>query len=115
MKLSDLIKETQEVSPFLFVTKNGNLFKVYRSNNNGGDRDDAIQVQSVTRMWTLRGQPRCAVDPVVATVKLSDGYEVLSASEAYDMYQLQHGFAKRLAAGASESPNYIRQINNIDS
>lgn len=115
MRLSELIKETQEVSPFLYIAKNSTLFKVYRSNYNGTGLSDAVQCQQVKRMWTFKGEPRCSVDPDVITVKLSSGYDVLSPHQAYDIYQLTHGFAKGLAGDASESPNFIRQINDIDS
>lgn len=115
MRLHQILERVQEVTPHHYVAKFGNIFRVYKHNYDGVSLSDAVQVQPVKRMWVRGNAINSAVDSSVVTIRLSDGYSVLNASQALEIYQLQRGAMKSLAADAGESPNYIRQVSNIDS
>lgn len=115
MRLQQIAEKIQHVTEHHFVMKMGDIFKVAQENYNKVTVTDEVRVRKVTRMWVQSGRIHCSIDPQIQTIRLSDGYEVVSSRDAYEVYQLQHGVMKSLAADAGESPNYIRQIHDIDS
>lgn len=117
MRLQQIAEQIQEVTPHHYLVKLGDIYRVMQHNYNGVELSDEVLVSKVTRMsrGSVSGRVISHVSPSKTMVKMSDGYEPASAQSAYEIYQLQHGVMKHLAADASESPNYIRQINDIDS
>lgn len=115
MKLQQVAEQIQEATPNHYMVKQGDIFKVATHNYNNIHLTDEVEVRRVTRMWMQAGRIYSKVEPSITIVKQSDGYDVVSAGEALDIYQLQRGVMRSLANDASESPNYIRQINDIDS
>lgn len=117
MRLQQIAEQIQEVTPHHYLVKLGDIYRVMQHNYNGVELSDEVLVSKVTRMsrGSISGRVISHVAPSKTMVKMSDGYEPTSAQSAYEIYQLQHGAMKHLAADAGESPNYIRQINDIDS
>lgn len=115
MLLQHIFERIQEVTPHHYISRVGDIFRVYQHNFNGVTLTDNVRVQPVIRMWSNKGRIASAVSPKVIDLKLSDGCEVMTAAQAYEIYQLQRGAMKKLAGDAAESPNYIRQVNDIDS
>ena len=115
MLLQQIHEAIQEVTPHHFLVKMGEIYRVAKHNYNQIELTDEVAVNRVTRMWVNNGRIHSSVDTQQQNVKMSDGFEVMSPRDALSIYQLQRGAMKHLAADAGESPNYIRQINDIDS
>lgn len=115
MRLQQIAERVQEVTQHHYVSKLGDMYKVAQHNYNSVELTDEVVVRKVTRMWRQNERVLCTTDPQDRTIKLSDGYTVMTPNEAYEIYQLQRGAMKSLAGDATESPNYIRQLYNIDA
>lgn len=117
MRLQQIAEQIQEVTPHHYLVKLGDIYRVMQHNFNGVELSDEVTVSKITHMSIspVNGQVISRISPSKRLIRMSDGYEPTSARAAYEIYQLLRGAMKPLAADASGSPNYIRQINNIDS
>ena len=117
MRLQQLAEQIQEVTPHHYLVKMGDIYRVMQHNFDGVGLSDEVLVSKVVKMahGSVSNRIVSHTEPKRLLVKMSDGYKPMSAQAAYEIYQLKRGSMKQLAADAGESPNYIRQINNIDS
>lgn len=117
MRLQQIVEQIQEVTPHHYLVKMGDIFQVLQHNFNGVGLSDEVLVSKVVKMarGSVSNRIISHTDSKRALVKMSDGYKPMSAQAAYEIYQLKCGSMKQLAIDAGESPNYIRQLNNIDS